>query len=340
MRLLLLIWLGAMGFSPSEAADKIPVSIAALSMPQLASDGYYHRWGEALAKASGELFDVKMLVRGELGADETIFNALRRDRVQLVGVGYASISTVIPEFTLLNAPFLFDSWEDVDFVYDNFLIPLLNEMMREHDIIGISHYGMVWHGIYGRRPILEPADVKNVRFRALIDPASQFTAQQLGGDMIQIPSTDVVTALQTGLIDGGETNDLIYVMTGTERDAPHYTLSRHTVSMLGVIATKKFWDRLTPEQQNLVMASYPPTAEARAGIRADGLREIALGVTNKGVKTYELTPESRARWKVATLPVHEQLITQAGGRARELYNRVLEGKRAFTKLTNKDGPTP
>ncbi|MDX2144866.1 MAG: TRAP transporter substrate-binding protein DctP [Rhodospirillaceae bacterium] len=328
------------GLTPARAADKIPTTIAAFSMPQLASDGYYKRWGRALAEAPGTPFDVKLLILGEAGPDEAIFNALRRDRVQLVGVGYASISTAIPEFTVLNAPFLFDSWEEVDFVYDNYLIPLLNELMAANDIIGIRHYGMVWHGVYGRRPIIEPSDVKKVRFRALVDPASQFMAEILGGDMIQIASTEVVTGLQTGLIDGGETNDLIYLMSGFGADAPHYTLTQHTPSMLGVIANKTWWNRLTPDQQTLVRSSYVDAATARAGIRADGLRELDLAVRTKGVVPHAVSPEARARWKQATLPVHARLIAQAGGRAQEIYDRAMDGKRAFAAKTQSQGPTP
>jgi len=314
-----------------SAENKIPATIAAFSMPILASDGYYYGWGEALKNAPGAPFDVKVLAHGELGADETIFNALRRERVQLVGVGYASIATAIPEFTLLNAPFLFDTWDEVDFVYDNFLIPMLNDLLRQHGMVGLRHYGQVWHGIYGRKPLHEPDQLKNVRFRALIDPASQVIARSLGADMIQIPMTDIVTGLQTGLIDAGETNDLIYLMTGTNRDAPNYTFTRHTTSMLAILSSAKWWDTLTSAQQQLIDQGYPAATVTRAGIRADSVREMAVAMQAGKVVGYELSPDARARWKDATSRVYRELIAQAGGRSQELYDRVLAGKRAFAE---------
>jgi TRAP-type C4-dicarboxylate transport system substrate-binding protein len=317
--------------SPTFALDKIPATIAAFSMPHLASDKYYNDWADALRAAPGTPFDVKALVRGELGADENIFYALRRERVQLVGVGYASIATAIPEFSVLNAPFLFATWEEVDFVYDNYLIPLLNELLREHGLIGLRHYGQVWHGVYGKQPLNEPADLKNVRFRALIDPASQLIAEQLQADMIQIPLTDIVTGLQTGLIDGGETNDLIFLMTGTSRNAPDYTFTRHTTSILAILVSAKWWAILTPTQQQLVDAGYPPAAIARVGIRADSVREMAASVANGAVRGHDLSTEARARWVAATAPVHEKLVARAGGRAAELYRLVQAGKRAYAE---------
>lgn len=315
--------------APAPAAAKIPATIAAFSMPHLASDKFYHDWGEALRTAPGAPFEVKLLVRGELGADENVFAALRRGRVQLVGVGYASIATAIPEFTVLNAPFLFESWDEVDFVYDAYLIPLLNELLRAHGLVGLRHYGQVWHGIYGRTPLLEPTQLRHVRFRALIDPASQLIAQELGADTVQIPLTEIVTGLETGLIAAGETNDLIYLMTGANRTAPHYTFTRHTTSILGILAAATWWDALTPDQQTAVRDGYATAAAARAGIRADSVREMAAAMAAGRVHGHELSAEARARWQAATAPVHEKLIAQAGGRAREVYQRVLAGKRAY-----------
>jgi TRAP-type C4-dicarboxylate transport system substrate-binding protein len=328
MKRLLILFVGICFCCPA-AAQKIPVSIAAFSTPQIASDAMYRRWGEALKAAPGAPFDVKLLVRGELGADENVFNALRRERVQLVGVGYASVSTAIPEFTVLNAPFLFESWEEVDYVYDNHLLPLLNDLLAQHGMMGLRHYGQVWHGIYGRKAITEPAQMKNMRFRALIDAASQFIARDLGADMIQIPLTDIVTGLQTGLIDAGETNDLIYLMTGTNRDAPDYTFTRHTTSILTILANTKWWNTLSPTQQKTIDAGYASSSEARTAMRANAATAMAEAMAAGNVRGHELTPEARARWQAATSPVHQRLIAQAGGRAQELYDRVQDGKRAY-----------
>lgn len=307
---------------------KIPAGIAAFSQTQLSSDRAYRELGAALDAVPGKPFDVKLLIMGELGNDESHFTALRRDRVQIVGVGYQSISTAVPEFAVVNAPFLFDGWDELDFVIDNFLVDSLNQLLDAKGLVGLRHYGMNWHGFYGRKPILEPADVARMRFRALIDSSSQSMARQLGADMIQVGSTEILTGLQTGLLDGGETNELVYVITAVDTEAPHWTYMRNTVSMLGVIALKSWWTRLTPDQKTAVANGYPATEIARAGIRADGDKEIARAVA-RGAVIHELTPEARQRWIAATRPVHLQMIEQIGGDSQRLYDLILEGKRAY-----------
>ncbi|MBM3512711.1 MAG: hypothetical protein FJX59_03240 [Alphaproteobacteria bacterium] len=325
---LLLAIAGIAGASVAGAADRIPAAIAAFSQTQLSSDRAYLRLAAAMEAAPGKPFDVKLLIHGELGNDESHFVALRRDRVQIVGVGYQSISTVVPELAIVNAPFLFDSWDELDFVVDNFLGDELNRLLNAKGLHGLRHYGMNWHGFYGRKPIMEPPDVARMRFRALIDSSSQLMARQLGADMIQVGSTEILTGLQTGLLDGGETNELVYVITAVDTEAKHWTYIRNTVSMLGVIVLDSWWKRLTPEQQAVVANGYPDTATARAGIRSDGDKEIARAI-GRGATIHELSSEARQRWVAATLPVHKQQLEQIGGESQKLYDLILEGKRAF-----------
>lgn len=315
-------------FAAPAMAAKIPVTIAAFSQTNLSSDRAYRELGTNLEKAPGAPFDVKLLVLGELGSDEAHFAAMRRDRVQIVGVGYQSVSTAVPELAVVNAPFLFESWDELDFVLDNFLIPLIDPLLEAKGIHAISQYGMVWNGLYGRKPVLEPTDLRNMRYRAMIDTGAQLMARQLGADMIQVSGTEIVTGLQTGLLDGGETNELVYVMAAIDSEAKQWTFSRHTASIVGVIAEKRWYDRLTADQKSAVDAGYPDARHARAAIRADA----AAGFTraaSRGAVTHELSPEARARWVAATRPVHKRLIESAGGQSQTLYDAIMEGKRVF-----------
>ena len=324
---ILFVLLGLLA-APATAAAKIPAIIAAFSQTNLSSDAAYRELGANLERAPGAPFDVKLLILGEIGSDEAHFTAMRRDRVQIVGVGYQSIATVVPEVAVVNAPFLFDSWDELDFVLDNVVIPFVNPLLEAKNIHGIRHYGMVWNGLYGRKPLLEPGDAARLRYRAMIDPGAQLMARQLGADMIQVSSTEILTGLQTGLLDSGETNELIYTMTAIDSEAKQWTYSHHTASIVGVIAEKKWYDRLTPEQKAAVDNGYPEAPRARAAIRADGVNSMARAVAH-GAVTHELSPAARARWVAATLPVHKRLVESAGGQSQKLYDLILEGKRAF-----------
>lgn len=316
---------------PAIAADKVPVTIAAFSTPALKSDQFYQDMGDYLATAKGGQFDVKLLVRGELGSDEAQFYALRRGRVQIAGVGFQSVATAVPELGILNAAYLFDSWPEVDFVYETTIVPFINALLEENGIVGIRHYGAAWHGIYAKDPILTPADAVDKRFRALIDPSSQLFVQAMKADTFQVASTEVVTALQTGLLEAGETNSHVYNITGTYTEAPYFTRTRHTPTLITVLANKRWYDRLTPEQQEIVTTSYPPMRESGKALRGDEERMLSALAEHEDVTLIEPTKEQLAEWRTIGLSTHQALIDQAGGRSQELYDMIMAAKAEFAE---------
>ncbi|MBT4740462.1 MAG: TRAP transporter substrate-binding protein DctP [Rhodospirillaceae bacterium] len=316
---------------PSMAADKIPMTIAAFSTPALASDQFYRNMGAYIADAPDEPFDVKLLVRGELGSDEAHFYALRRGRIQIAGVGFQSVATAVPELTVLNAAYLLESWPEVDFVYETAVVPFINALLAEHGIVGLRLFGAAWHGIYAKTPIYVPTDAVGRRFRALIDPASQLFVRALGADTFQVASTEVVTALQTGLIEAGETNSHVYNITGTSNDAPFFTRTRNTPTVIAILANKPWFDELTPAQQQRVMTAHPSMVESGTALRADEERLLAEAAASH-VTVIEPTTEQLALWRAVGLSTHQALIDEVGGRAQELYDMVMAAKADFRAL--------
>lgn len=339
MRLLVVLLSVFLMTESAAAADKVPVTIAAFSMPALTSDQYYEDMGAHLATAKGGQFDVKLLVRGELGSDEAQFYALRRGRVQIVGVGFQSVATAVPELSVLNAAYLFDSWPEVDFVYETAVIPFINALLAQNGIVGLRHYGAAWHGIYAQEPIHEPADAVNRRFRALIDPSSQLFVQAMDADTLQVAGTEIVTALQTGLIEAGETNSHVYNITGTYTEAPYFTRTRHTPTLITILANKRWFDGLTPEQQDIVMTSYPSMREAGAALRGDEERMLGVLAADEGVTLIEPTAVQMDAWRAVGLSTHKEVIERAGGRAQELYDMIIAAKAEFAAQTAEDRTT-
>ncbi len=333
-RLALFVGFSAMIPTHGIAADKIPTTIGAFSTPALSSDKFYRDMGAYIADTPGAPFDVKLLVRGEIGSDEAHFYALRRGRIQIAGVGFQSVATAVPELTVLNAAYLFESWVEVDFVYETAVVPFINALLAEQGVVGLRLFGAAWHGLYAKTPIYLPADAAGQRFRALIDPASQLFVQALGADTFQVASTEIVTALQTGLIEAGETNSHVYNMTGTSVDAPYFTRTRNTPTVIAVLANKKWFDGLTPDQRQRVMDSYPSMLQSGTALRADEERMLAESAASH-VTIIEPTPNQLTAWRTVGKSTHRALIDQVGGRAQELYDMVLQAKTDFRAQTTR-----
>ena len=314
-----------------NANKKTLAIIAAFSSPALSSEKFYNDMDHYLRTTGKKKFRTKLLIRGELGSDESHFYALRRGRVQIAGVGFQSISTAVPELTILNAPYLFNSWDELEYVYEKRVKKFINQLLARNGVIGLVHYGSTWHGIYSKQPIISPKNAKNKRFRALIDPSSQSFVKALQADIFQISGTDVVAALQTGLIEAGETNTHVYNITGTWTEAPYFTQTQHTASIISIIANRQWFEKLSVDQQKILISSHPPMLESGRALRADAARMLFQN-SLKGVTIIKLDPANLSKWQSIGLSTHRRLVDDVGGRAQELYDLVQFTKREYQSM--------
>ena len=93
----------------------------------------------------------------------------------------------------------------------------------------------------------------------------------------------------------------LYSRTGTAPEAPHLTITDHSLAMSLIVADKRWWDRLEPRHQKILRESFPAPAQIRRDVRAEIEADYAQAAKLK-YRVYRLTPAQRAQWIAATRP--------------------------------------
>ena len=139
--------------------------------------------------------------------------------------------------------------------------------------------------------------------------------------------------MQTDLITAGDNSIALYVKTGKEQEAPHYTLTQHSLGMSVMVAGKDWWNNLTPEQQEAIESSWPDPKKARLELREEEAGNLKNAET-MGIKVYRLSKNERELWKSATIGQAERLAKEIGGRSEEVLSLIIEGKQDYQNLLN------
>ena len=306
----------------------IAPTIGGMAPAGTAGDLYFHRFADALTAATDGKLKPELLTRRELGADEQIFSALRRGRIQLAINGAYVLSTAVPEFAVLGMPFLFESETEIDFLLDRYITPPLADRLEANGIKLLSFMPMGWINFYGVKPLLTPSEIKGLRLRQANDLANRGFAQHLQADVIPLPGSEVIGALQTGLAEAGTTVTLNYLWSGLAGYAPHFTVTQHAFLFNAFSANLAWWESLSPTQQQAVLASLPPERYFTGLMREAECKDIGEYIA-KGVKVHLLKPAQRRAWAAAAQGSHEAILDSLGPSARETYARIQEGKAAF-----------
>ena len=306
-----------------------PVTIAGTTFPDTMGERHWLGFADELDAATD--LPLRLLIYGQLGSEDQLVSGLRRGRVQFANLSAMAVSTVVPEMALLYAPFLFDNEAESDFVYDRYLTPLYRELLSEKGLHLVSWYEIGFIHVYGKEPLLSPDDMNGRRFRVGAGPAARMFGKAIGADVIPLGFADVVASLQTGLIESGENAISLYARTGIAGEAPHVTLTSHSFGVSAIVASKAWWDSLSPDEQSAVTAAWPTAPEVRAEVRAESAADLAAGA-ELGITVHSITPAQRERWREVTAPVTEQLIATIGGRSDEIHAAIQEGRAAFAEL--------
>lgn len=342
--LLLVTAISCSGFAvPSFADDpqpRIKLTAGAFAAPGSPWDMDWQQFSRDLTENSGGEAKVKLLIRAETGGEPATMSAIRRNRIQFGGFTLGGASAIVPELSMLLTPFFFDTFEELDYVMDEHLLEVFRPLFAEKNLFLVSWTDVGWAHFYGRRPILRPRDAEGYSLRSQASEASQILMQSLGGDMLQMPFSDVIPALQTGLVEGGETNIILYGITGLDGEAPHITLTRHSYDSGVVVANYKWFMSLSEADRAMVLESYPKPAASRVRIRGFADKVDAAVRAKPDVTIHSLTAEQRQEWVSATKGNAQRIIQEIGGQAAEVYQAMLEGRQDYRENIAKMGAAP
>ena len=317
----------------STESDVTEMTVAGTAIPNTVGEAHFLNFKTAVDAQSQGTLKLKMLVHGQLGSEENLVSGLRRNRVHFANLSAIITSTLIPETALLYAPYLFDNEEEADFVYDNYLTQIFTELLAAKGLQFISWSEIGFHNVYGKEPILLPEHAKGKRYRVSASLSSRYFAEAIGADVIPMGYAEIVQSLQTGLIEAGDNSVALYAKRGIDQEAPHYTLTQHSLGMSIMVARKIWWDQLTPRQQQIITNAWPEAKILRQSLRDEVARDLA-NAASLGIVVHALSASDRELWKQATQGQAERLALAIGGQATEVLDLISEGKKQFQLMLN------
>jgi C4-dicarboxylate-binding protein DctP len=141
---------------------------------------------------------------------------------------------------------------------------------------------------------------------------------------------EIVSGLQTGLIEAGENSVSLYARTGISDEAPHFTITKHAFGVSVILTRKDWWDGLDEETRRILEDSFPSIDESRYATRAQTI--VDLEDPELDIHIHELTAEQQREWRNQSMPVTELLIEAIGGHAREVYVLIQQGKADYRNV--------
>jgi TRAP-type C4-dicarboxylate transport system substrate-binding protein len=316
------------GLLASAAAQQSPP--VELRMQATAPPGTpWARYVTELAKNLDTLTQGTVVLKaGPYGSEQDTIQQMARGRLDMGTWSLNGAALLVPELSLLQLPFYFSGLDQLHCALDQGLDQTVAELLASKGVrlTGWNAAGVVH--IIGKKAYMQPTDLAGLKAGTFGTRAYASYWSAMGTSPKPVPTTEVGSAFQTGLIDVAANVPMVYVAAGIGKVAPVMTRVYMTPAPLLSLMNQQSWERLTPAQREALEQARPPLE--RDAVR--GFEDMLLERHKQGGgQVVDLTPAQRAAWRAAAAPLWPDMVKELGPEGERFFQRMEAGRAACQK---------
>lgn len=251
---------------------------------------------EVSSKTGGEI-EFKIYPGSIQGDEKDIVRKMRIGQIHCSGFTGVGIGEIAPEIRVLDTPFLFKNAGEIDYIYRKFA-SRFREIFRKNGyvLLGWAEVGIV--NMFANRPVKKPGDLSKVKMWIWEgDPVAEATFRAMDANPISLSITDVMTSLETGMIDAVYASPLSAIALQWFVKMK-YALSLPIANSSGaVLMTRKLFDKLDGEKQKILLeAGKKHFSNLTRLSRKDNLKAVET-LKKHGVKYLEAGEEAKREFQ-------------------------------------------
>ena len=275
---------------------------------------------EYVEEKLGDKYEVQIFPNELLGSAQKAIELTQTGAIDFVVAGTANLETFADVYEIFSMPYLFDSEEVYKSVMQD--TEYMENVYASTDEAGfrvVTWYNAGTRNFYGKSPIRTPEDLKGKKIRVQQSPASVEMVKAFGAAAAPMGFGEVYTAIQQGVIDGAENNELALTNNKHGEVAKYYSYNKHQMVPDMLVANLKFLNSLSPEDYQVFKEAAALSTEVEMTEWEKSVQEAKrIASEEMGVEFIDVDVEA---FKEKVLPLHESML-QENEKIRDLYDHI------------------
>ncbi len=274
---------------------------------------------EDIVEAADPNIDVQIYDSGVLGSERDTIELVQAGVLDMAKVGASSLDAFNDLYGVFSLPFMFLDEEDLYSAMTNTdIVDLINEQTYDQGFIMVGWYPSGARNFYTTKsdPILTPEDLEGMKIRVMESATSNQMVSLLGASPVPMSSSETYTALQQGVIEGAENNELALTVNRHMDVAKSYSYTRHQMVPDIYILSTKTLEEMSDEQYDILTNALWENNLYYRELNEQMLNDAREEAEAAGVEFYEVDQEP---FKEKILPMHEEYKDKG-----ELYEQIYQ----------------
>ena len=273
---------------------------------------------EYVEERLGDKYEVQIFPNEILGSAQKAIELTQTGAIDFVVAGTANLETFADVYEIFSMPYLFDS-EDVykTVMEDSDYMEQVYESTDEAGFRVVTWYNAGTRNFYAKTPIRTPEDLKGKKIRVQQSPASVSMVNSFGAAAAPMGFGEVYTAIQQGVIDGAENNELALTNNKHGEVAKYYSYNKHQMVPDMLVANLKFLEGLSPEEYQVFKDAAALSTEVEMKEWDKSIEEAKkIASEDMGVEFIDVDA-----FKEKVLPLHEKMLND-NPKIRSFYEYI------------------
>ena len=262
---------------------------------------------EYVEERLGDKYEVQIFPNEILGSAQKAIELTQTGAIDFVVAGTANLETFADVYEIFSMPYLFDS-EDVykTVMEDSDYMEQVYESTDEAGFRVVTWYNAGTRNFYAKTPIRTPEDLKGKKIRVQQSPASVSMVNSFGAAAAPMGFGEVYTAIQQGVIDGADNNELALTNNKHGEVAKYYSYNKHQMVPDMLVANLKFLEGLSPEEYQIFKDAAALSTEVEMKEWDKSIEEAKkIATEDMGVEFIDVDVDA---FKEKVLPLHEKML--------------------------------
>ena len=278
-----------------------PVQASVIKIATLTPEG--SRWMNDMRAGAAEIKErtdgrvvIKFYGGGVMGSTKTVWRKMRVGQLQGSTFVSSGLAGRYDDLQIYSLPLLFRNLDEVDFVRKT-LDPIFKQGMEDagYKTFGIAEGGFAM--LMSNVPVRTLEDLKGQKVWVPEGDAISYAAMDaLGLSPVSLPLTDVMTGLQTGLIDIVASSSMAAIVFQWHTKVKYVTRLPIAYLTATLAIEKRAFDRLTPNDQGIVTQVFEGIYANFDVVNRRDDEHAAMALQTAGLEFVDPDPTQVGEW--------------------------------------------
>jgi TRAP-type C4-dicarboxylate transport system substrate-binding protein len=285
--------------------------------------------GAEWSSATQNRVQLRIYPGGVAGDEPDMVRKMRIGQIQAAALTTSGLADIDPGFEVFGIPMFFDSYPGLHAVLDK-IEPVLRQRLDAKGFVLLNWGHGGWVYFFTKGPVSTVDELRKTKMFAWAGDDNMVQLWKANGfQPVALAATDILTGLQTGMIDALPTTPLAALSLQWFRTTPYMVEMGLAPLVGGLVVTKQAWNKISEADRAKIQAACRK-AEHRLQVEVPRQDTTAvLEMQKRGLKLTHVPPELVGTWR-STAESFAASLKQRGGGGEliELARRERDAFRA------------